>query len=120
MSILNDRLDRVVPLHKTVETNTLGQGSDDLHAAQSLGFCEDRHTPRSAVVDQRKRDVDQLLADIGCPRCFLRHPQLIRLTAETSQQVVMRPATPEFIQICPNCGTLLIISFLPAPRSQSA
>jgi hypothetical protein len=56
---------------------------------------------------------DRLQAEIECPTCLHRRESAVRLTAETSRQAAKRPATPELIQICPNCGCLLVVSLLP-------
>jgi RNase P subunit RPR2 len=62
----------------------------------------------------------RLLAALICPHCHHEHIPSVQVTAETSRRATKRPVTPEIIQLCPNCGTLLILSLHPAPQEAIA
>jgi hypothetical protein len=51
-----------------------------------------------------------------CPGCQHEHTAPIRVTAETARRAAKRPVTPELIHLCPECGTLLILSLHPASQ----
>jgi hypothetical protein len=62
----------------------------------------------------------RVLASLACPGCKHEHATQVRVTVETSRRAIRRPVTAEIIHLCPQCGTLLILSLHPAPQEAIA
>jgi uncharacterized Zn finger protein len=56
---------------------------------------------------------------LACPSCGHENTPAIRVVAETSRHVAKRPVTPEILDVCPSCSTLLVVSLRPTVAEAS-
>jgi hypothetical protein len=55
-----------------------------------------------------------MIAGLACPNCHRDYVKPVRIVAETPRRAGKRPATPELISTCPNCGGMHVLSLHPA------
>lgn len=67
-----------------------------------------------------RTDDSPILVSVTCPRCHTRHDQPIRVEAHSSAKAAEHAITPELVSVCPSCGALAVVAFLPALAAAQA